>query len=284
MTDIAFSKFHGFGNDYIVIPRTQALATVDLKDLAAAICDRHTGVGGDGIAVINELNGQVADFNCEIVNPDGSYASFSGNGTRCAVAYLYHQKLWENQRLRLRTRSGVKVFTFLKLEAPHTYIFDAEIGRPKFASDEIPVSTPQPRDAVINEPFRLNGSEYAVSTVNVGNPVACIFVKDFEFDWRTVGRELESHARFPQRINVVFVKPIDRGNVEVRIWERGAGETSASGTCASGAAAMSAFTLKTERKVRVHSPGGTTNVEWQANDELVITGEATLAFSGLWPN
>ena len=125
--------------------------------------------------------------------------------------------------------------------------------------------------------------QYLFSAVNVGNPVACVFVDDFNFDWRFVGRAMETHEVFPDRANIVFVKIINRENIEIRIWERGAGETAASGTCSSGAAVLSSFMLKTDRKVMVHAPGGTTGVLWRDDDEIVITGRADLAYCGEWP-
>lgn len=279
---IPFCKFHAFGNDYIVIER-EAIRETDFSQLALQMCHRNTGVGADGIAVIEQSADYDADYFCEIVNPDGSIAGFSGNGTRCAVAYLHYKKLWTNKQLRLATRSGIKTYDLLEQRDNNEFWFDAEIGEPKFASEEIPASTPVRREAVINEPVEVAGKAYNYSAVNVGNPVACIFVDDFDLDWRSVGREMETHKVFPERANIVFVKVIDKKNIEIRIWERGAGETSASGTCSSGAAVLSAFMLKTERNVNVHSEGGVTKITWREDDRIVITGSATLAFCGEWP-
>lgn len=292
MTPIPFCKFQGFGNDYIVFER-DAARNAQLPQLAIAMCNRNTGVGADGIAVLvriptsrdNDWVPEIsdADYFCEIVNPDGSVAGFSGNGTRCAVAYLHYKKLWSEKRLRLATRSGVKVYDLLEEIGDREFWFDAEIGEPKFASEEIPVRTNTRRDVVVNEPIDVGGKIYTYSAINVGNPVACIFVDDFDFDWRTVGREMETHEVFPERANTVFVKVLDKENIELRIWERGAGETAASGTCSSGAAVLSAFLLKTKRSVNVHSEGGVTKVVWRDDQRIVITGSATLAFCGEWP-
>jgi len=280
MTEIPFCKFHGFGNDYIVLEKGNRAD--DLPELARAICKRNTGVGADGIAVLERIDTLAADFGCQIVNPDGSYASFSGNGTRCAVAYLYHQGLWTDEIVRLRTRSGIKVYRLLDRK-DGKFIFEAEIGSPMFASDEVPVITDEYRDYVINEPFDVFGTPVFVSAINVGNPVACVFVDDFLHDWRAVGNALESHERFPERTNVVFINVTARNEVDVRIWERGAGETSSSGTCSTAAAVMSAFLLKTDRTVKVRAPGGVTTIIWREDEEVVITGEAHLAFCGTWP-
>jgi len=280
---IPFCKFHGFGNDYIVIERDDIKGTVTLPDLAINICRRNAGVGADGIAVLERLDDAIADYYCEIVNPDGSFAGFSGNGTRCAVAYLHHKGLWTDDDLRLRTRSGIKNYRLIERIGDGDFYFEAEIGKPKFASEEVPILTATRRDAVVNEPIDIDGKYYAVSTVNVGNPVACIFVDNFNFDWRAVGKAMETHEKFPERSNIVFVKVVDAENIEIRIWERGAGETAASGTCSSGAAILSSSLLKTGRKVSVHSEGGTTDIVWRDDDAIVIKGTAELAFCGEWP-
>ncbi|CAN5397514.1 diaminopimelate epimerase [soil metagenome] len=281
---IPFCKFHGFGNDYIVIERSEIPENTSLGELAKSICHRHTGVGGDGIAVLERPNDDMVDYFCEIVNPDGSTAGFSGNGTRCAVSYLYYKGLWHEPRMRLQTRSGIKNYGLIERIGDTEFWFEAEIGKPKFASDQVPVRVEGRREAIVNEPIEVDGRQFSFSGVNVGNPVACVFVENFDFDWRYLGKELETHEKFPDRANIVFVKVIDRNTIELRIWERGAGETSASGTCSSGAAILSAFLLKTDRKVSVISPGGTTEVLWRDDDEIVLIGRADLAFCGEWPN
>ena len=283
MSSIPFCKFHGFGNDYIVIEKTAVPADIDLPELATAICHRHTGAGADGIAVVERLEDGEADLHCEIVNPDGSIAGFSGNGTRCAVAYLHYKGMWSEPALRLATRSGLKNYSLIERAGETAYLFKAEIGKPRFASDDLPVKTALTQDSVIEYPLELGEKQIPVSCVNVGNPVACIFVDEFDLNWRVIGKELEVHQAFPERANIVFVKILDRENIELRIWERGAGETSASGTCASGAAVLSALTGRTGRKVSVHSPGGKTEVEWRADDEILLTGRADLAYCGEWP-
>ena len=276
---IHFCKFHGFGNEYIVIER-ESLAGASLPDIARKICDRGAGVGADGIAVLEKIDDD-DDYFCEIVNPDGSIAGFSGNGTRCAAAYLYYKNLWSEEALRLKTLSGAKRFKLLGRHGD-SFEFEAEIGAPKFQSENIPVVLNGSRDVVIDEPVSLAGGQYTFSAVNVGNPVACIFMNSFDLDWRQMGREMENHAMFPERTNVVFSNTIDRENIDVRIWERGAGETAASGTCASGAAVLSAFQDKTGRAVNVHSPGGTSHVVWRDDGEIVLTGRADLDHCGEW--
>ena len=165
--------------------------------LAKAICHRHTGAGADGIAVVEKLDGETADHFCEIVNPDGSIAGFSGNGTRCAVAYLYKNG-WNKNELRLATRSGIKHFTLIEEVSDGTYWFEAAIGKPLFASHEIPFAVDMPSESVIDHPVRLEDGIFLMSGVNVGNPVAVAFVGDFNLT-RKYGRELEVHPAFPKR-------------------------------------------------------------------------------------
>lgn len=282
MAPISFCKFHGFGNDYIVLERAGVDASVSISDFARAICDRHTGAGSDGIAVLEKLDGESADYCCRIINPDGSEAAFSGNGTRCAVAYLYYKKIWSQPTLGLETESGVKNYTLIERISDGHYWFEAEIGKPRFASDEIPVLAESPLENVIDRRIPVGDEWVTISAVNVGNPVACTFVDNFDLDWRSLGQKLEHHEAFPERANIVFLKVLDRENIELRIWERGAGETSASGTCASAAAVLSAFTGKTGRTVSVHTEGGVTEVFWRDDDEILLTGRADLAYCGEW--
>jgi len=283
MNPIKFCKFHGFGNDYIVVERNEISKELSLPELARVICHRHTGAGADGIAVLEKDEGEDADFICEIVNPDGSVAGFSGNGTRCAAAYLYYKNIWSKHELRMRMSTGIKTFTLLETLSAGHYWFEAEIGKPKFGSDEIPVASESRLESIVNRSIPVGDKWVSISAVNVGNPVVCTFVSDFDLDWRVLGKELETHDAFPERANIVFVRLIDAVNIELRIWERGAGETSASGTCASGAAVLTAYLGKTERTVSVHTPGGVTEVYWRDDDEILLTGRADLVYCGEWP-
>jgi len=281
MKPIKFCKFHGFGNDYVVIEAAALADVSDIGEFTRKFCQRTTGVGSDGIAILEKLaDAGGADYSCRIINPDGSEAGFSGNGTRCAVAYAFYKNLWQAENLRLRTRSGVKNYRLTEKISDGHYWFDAEIGKPKFASSEIPFRSNEKLERVVDEPVTIDEQEFLVSCVNVGNPVACTFVENFDFDWREVGRKMERHALFPERANIVFVKILDRENIELKIWERGAGETSASGTCSSGAAILSALTGQTGRRVSVHTEGGITEITWRDDDEMLILGRADFVFCG----
>ncbi len=287
MFSVNFCKFHGFGNDYIVIKNEELQAVENLDEFTKRICHRNTGVGGDGIAVLKKSENEIADYSCRIINPDGSEAGFSGNGTRCAVAYLYYKNLWSSENLKLITWSGVKNYQLLEREE-NTFWFRAELGKPKFDLPESQLKTFFESGKTQDNLYSLFLNKQAVAFnfffADVGNPVVCVFVEDFDLlDWRDIGREIEKLEEvFPKKTNVVFIKVIDRENIEIRIWERGAGETSSSGTCSIAAVVASISTEKTERKVSVHAEGGTTEAVWRDDGEMMITGRADLAFCGEW--
>ncbi len=248
--EIQFIKFHGYGNDYIVIESEQLVEVSDLGEFARRICDRHYGAGADGIAVVSRAE-IGADFYVRIFNPDGSEAGLSGNGTRCAAAYLYYRDLWRADELRLNTRSGVKRY-FL-------------------------------RERLVNYPLLADGQSFNVTALQIGNPNCCIFVEDFKaLDWRRIGRAIENHQQFPERTNVVFVRVLDRRRIELRIWERGVGETTASGTCSCAAAVASMINGFTDRQINVSMAGGEVKIQWREDGEVVLTGTAEIVYRGEW--
>jgi diaminopimelate epimerase len=280
---LQFIKFHGYGNDYIVIEAEQLNAVVDLGEFARRICNRHYGAGSDGIAVVSPAENADADFRVRIFNPDGSEAGLSGNGTRCAAAYLYYQKLWTGEVLRLITRTGLKRY-FLRHDDGHgSYIFASELGQPKLDSDSVPFVTDQPLDQVINYPLTVNGETYPITAMQMGNPNCCIFVDDFAaLDWRRVGRAIEVHPQFPDRTNVTFIRVLNRQQIELRIWERGVGETTASGTCSCAAAVAAMVNNRTDRHLKALTAGGEVEIEWRDDNEVVITGSAKVVYRGEW--
>lgn len=278
-----FTKFHGLGNDYLVIEAEQLKDVANLGEFARCICNRHYGAGGDGIAIISKSENGAADFNCRIFNPDGSEAGLSGNGTRCAVAYLYYKELWSKDELRLSTRNGLKRYFPRGRSGPGKFLFESELGEPKFDTASIPMSITPPLERVVGYPLLVNGESFPVTAMQMGNPNCCIFVDDFDaLDWRRIGKAIEVHEQFPDRTNVVFVRPVERDFIELRIWERGVGETTASGTCSCAGAVAAMVNDRADRDVRVLMEGGEVRIKWRAEGEVVITGTAEVVYSGQW--
>jgi diaminopimelate epimerase len=280
---INFTKFQGFGNDYIVFEARELATVKNLNDFARAVCDRHYGPGADGIDVVTPATDPDADFVVRIFNVDGSEANLSGNGTRCAAAYLFYRDLWSKSELRLQTRSGIKLYRLLERLGPGSYLFESELGKPKFDSASVPMLTDGDLDRIIDYPLEVAGEVYPVTALQVGNPNCVVFVDDFaSLDWRRIGKAIENHPLFPDRTNVIFVRVRDRGNIEERIWERGVGETESSGTCSCAATVASVINKGTDRRLMVHAPGGIIPIEWREDDEVVLTGRADLVYTGDW--
>ena len=285
-----FTKFQGFGNDYIVFEAEQLENVGDLGEFARSICNRHYGAGADGIAVVSEPRPvEVAggpnesDFTVRIFNPDGSEAGMSGNGTRCAASYLFFHELWSNDLVRLQTRNGIKRYHLLDRPAKGSFLFRSELGQPRFDTTSIPMTTNEPLERVIGYPLNVDSKVVEVTALQMGNPNCCVYVNDFEsIDWRRLGPLIENHQQFPERTNVIFIRVRDRANIEERIWERGVGETESSGTCSCAAVVASVINGKTDRKVDVHAPGGLIPIEWRDDDEVVLTGTACVVYSGEW--
>jgi diaminopimelate epimerase len=281
-----FIKAHGYGNDYLVFEAGELRGVESLAEFARRVCDRHFGAGADGIAVAERATGEAADFHVRIFNPDGSEAAMSGNGTRSAAAALFYENAWSREELRLATRSGVKVYRLLaEDQARGHYRFAAEIGKPRFESASVPIRTDEPLEKVVDHPLEVAPGEMVrVTALEMCNPNCCLFVEDFEtVDWRGLGRLIESHARFPERTNVEFIRVVSPKQIEVRIWERGVGETLSSGTGSSAAAVAACLTGRTGRRVAVETPGGELEVEWRESDgEVVLTGDAEVVYRGEW--
>ena len=285
-----FTKFQGYGNDYLVFEAERLAQLGDLSDFARRVCQRHGGAGADGIAIVQKSEppavaggpGSRSDFQVRIFNPDGSEAAMSGNGTRCAASYLFFHQLWTNDELRLQTRNGIKRYYLLE-RSGESFLFRSELGQPKFDSASIPMTTDAPLKQVTDYPLVVGGETLRVTALQMGNPNCCVFVTDFdEIDWRRLGPLIENHPQFPERTNVIFVRVRDRANIEERLWERGVGETESSGTCSCAAVVASAINGKIDRRVDVHAPGGIIPIEWRDDGEVVLTGSASVVYSGEW--
>ena len=270
----AFAKYHALGNDYIVIdPKNlpSPLTTAQVK----TICHRNFGVGSDGI-LLGPLPSRKAKFALRIFNPDGSEAEKSGNGLRIFSRYLWDRKRAGKDEFAIETPGGLVKATVM--ERGRTV--RVEMGRVSFWSDEIPVTGP--RREVINEPIRLRGQQFHFCAATVGNPHCVLPLPKINAELaRKYGPLLETHLRFPNRINVQFMKVLDRKNIQIEIWERGAGYTLASGSSSSVAAAVAHRLGLCDREISVHMPGGKIQIGIGGDYSIQMTGAVTKVAEGI---
>lgn len=280
--EIKFTKMHGLGNDYLFINCfEEKLANIDLNDLAIRMSDRHFGVGSDGIILIMPPESKENDFKYRIFNSDGSEAEMCGNGMRCAAKYVFECALTKKTNLRFETKAGI-IKPEIMLEKGNAKTVRVDMGEPIFERGKIPMAGP--KGNVINEKLDVNCEEVKVTCVSMGNPHCVIFVEDTEFKgFEDLGKKIETHKVFPKRTNVEFVQVIDRKEIRMRVWERGAGETLACGTGACASAVASVLNKKTERTVIVHLKGGDLIIEWdEKTNHIFMTGPAVEVFDGIW--
>jgi diaminopimelate epimerase len=278
---LPFVKMQGLGNDFVLIDCTQRSPAEDaLPPLAKAICDRHFGVGADGLILV--LRSRAANFRMRIFNSDGSEAEMCGNGIRCFAKYVYESGLFTTEEPEVETLAGV-IKPRLTVKRGKVVSVQVDMGKPRLSRKDIPMKGKDER--VIGEKLRVLGDRHELTALSMGNPHCVIFVDDVErFPVETVGPAIERHDLFPRRINVEFVQTLGTEEIRMRVWERGVGETLACGTGASAAVVAGVLTGRTARKVNVHLRGGDLRVEWRAADERVfITGPAEEVFRGEWP-
>jgi diaminopimelate epimerase len=263
---IPFTKAHGAKNDFLLSWADEA-PREDLPAAARAICERHTGVGADGWLLVKPTADGGAGYAASIrlFNADGSEPELSGNGTRCAAAFLIDAGLAEGPEVRIATGAGVKELRLIERRG-FEYLFEMRMGVPRWRPDDLKAVLP------------LAGGACEAALVDVGNPQCAVFVEGFELDWRALGAEIESHPHFPNRTNVSFVHPVDEHTVEVRIWERGVGETMSSGTGCTGAAAAAILRGLARSPVRIVTPAGPLDLRW--DDDLYLTGPVEIVAGG----
>ncbi len=261
---IPFTKAHGAGNDFL-LTWTNDVPREDLPALARAICERHTGVGADGWLLVDREAGDGYDASIRLFNADGSEPELSGNGTRCAAAFLLHTGVLDAPEMRIATGAGVKHLRVIG-RAGLEYQFEMNMGRPSCRAEELRFALP------------LADGPREVTALCVGNPQCAVFVESFEFDWRAMGAEIEAHRYFPNRTNVSFVRCVDAHTLEVRFFERGVGETMSSGTGSTGAAAAAVLRGLAESPVRVLTPAGPIDLRWDG--DIYLTGPAIITTAG----
>lgn len=273
-----FTKMHGCGNDYIYIDGgRERIPQEEKPDLVRRLSDRHFGIGGDGVIFINPS--QDADFEMEMYNADGSRAEMCGNGIRCVAKYVYDKGLTDKTCITVVSAGKVKTLE-LTVCGGKVELVKVNMGTPELCSVNIPVISQQ--DQVVNEPIIVQGTEYHMTCVSMGNPHAVVFMDDVEhLDIEAVGPYFENHDCFPKRTNTEFVKVIDENTVEMRVWERGTGETLACGTGACAVATACVLNDLTKERITVKLPGGELEIYWDREENLVyMTGPASHVFDG----
>ena len=285
---ISFHKFEGLGNDFLIV-REEELAGLPggREQFLAWLCDRHFGAGADGVELL--LGGtppEGADFAIRLHNADGGETPISGNGTRCVAAWLYLVAGWDRPSVRLATAAGIReLFPVDSDPAAGWIVFRVGMGVPGLSTERIPIILPQPLERVVNHPLGFEGIPLRFTATSMGNPHCTLFVESFDdLDWRRLGERIELDPRFPERTNVEFVRVLDRQSIEVRFWERGCGETLASGTGSCAAVVAAVLNGSTERTVTVHTVAGELLVEWCDDGSVWQTGPARYVYRGEWPS
>ncbi|MCF8018032.1 MAG: diaminopimelate epimerase [Vallitaleaceae bacterium] len=273
-----FTKMHGCGNDYVYINGFIENVS-DPESLAIKMSDRHFGVGSDGIVLI--LPSDTSDFRMRMFNADGSEAEMCGNAIRCVGKYVYDNKMTESKVVTVETLAGMKKLE-LTVEKDHVTYAKVDMGEPILTAEKIPVvSTLEP---VIGELVVVDHQAYALTCVSMGNPHAVAFVDEItDSHVHELGPKLEVHEKFPQKINVEFARIKDEDNIEMRVWERGSGETLACGTGACATLVAAVLNGKTKRKAAVDLIGGQLIIEWdEATNHVFMSGPAVTVFEGVW--
>ncbi|HSB09436.1 MAG TPA: diaminopimelate epimerase [Blastocatellia bacterium] len=282
MSDLKFTKAQGMGNDFLIIEVSDVAPLPAASELARRMCERNYGAGADGLVFVARARGNDADFASRIFNADGSEAGVSGNGTRCAAAFLYHQGYWNQTEIRIETAAGLKRGRLVS-RAGQRFEFEFDMGTPELSSASVPMSVSPSLDRVVRYPLRLGGDVLEVTCLSMGNPQCVIFVSGLEsVNLDEIGPLIEHHPIFPDRANVEFAQVISRDEIKIRIWERGAGHTLSSGTGSCASAVAGALNGLTDRRVRVRTEGGPLRVNWRDDDRVLLTASADVVYEGRW--
>ncbi len=272
-----FTKMQGIGNDYVYVNCFEENIE-NPSDLSIAISDRHFGIGSDGVIMI--MPSEVADARMRIFNADGSEAQMCGNGIRCVAKYMYECGIKKSDRMTIETGAGLKTIELTTANGSVTQV-RVEMGAPGLLRNDIPMLGENKQ--VINEPLQVADTELHITCVSMGNPHCVTFVEDVDsIDLGVIGRAIESHELFPERINAHFAQLISADKVKMRTWERGSGETLACGTGAVATGVACVLNNHTERTINIQLPGGALTVEWTDDNETYMTGPAEFVFTGQW--
>lgn len=272
-----FVKMHGIGNDFVLVRDSELKNVDELGQLAREMCDRHFGIGADGLIVVGV--DYEYDIYMRIFNADGSEAEMCGNGIRCAAKYAWDSKLISKNNIGVRTMAGPR-YPEIILHDGKVAAVKVDMGEPILKPADIPADFT--REPVVNEKITVSGKEFAITAVSMGNPHCVIFVDDANntpvAEW---GPQIEKHIAFPRRTNVEFVQVVGPCELIMRVWERGSGETLACGTGACATLVAAVLNGKSKRRATVHLAGGDLEIEWsEQNNHVYMTGPATEVFRG----
>ncbi len=273
-----FTKMQGLGNDYVYVNCFKEKVE-NPSEMAVKVSDRHFGIGSDGLILIKPSD--VADFEMEMYNADGSRGEMCGNGIRCVAKYVYDYGLTDKTSISVETLGGIK-YLDLTVEHGKVTLVKVDMGTPILKPELIPIVAKG--ETVIDEPIMVGGKEYHMTGVSMGNPHDVVFMDDIKnLEIEKIGPLFENHERFPNRINTEFVNVIDRHTAQMRVWERGSGETLACGTGACAVAVACILNGLTENTVTVKLLGGDLQIEWDREKNTVyMTGPAEVSFDGVW--
>lgn len=273
-----FTKMQALGNDFIMIDLFRE-PLPDPEAAAPAMCDRHFGIGADGLIIVGPS--EKYDFSMRVINSDGSEAEMCGNGIRCLARYVVEHGYTTRTEFVTESLRGPHVQK-VTISEGHFVDVTTFMGKPVLQRSLIPMLGGD-SERVVNEPLDVDGTEYRVTLVNVGNPHCVVFVDDVDtLDLPSLGPKIERHPLFPNRINTEFIQVLDRNNLRMRVWERGCGETLACGTGATASTVAAILNGLTFDTVMVHLLGGDLIVEWKNHDDLYMTGSAKTVFTGEW--
>jgi diaminopimelate epimerase len=271
----SFSKWHGLGNDFVIVNGFTEKIT-DYPQAAIRVCDRHLGVGADGLVVV--LPSTIADFEMRIFNSDGSEAEMCGNVTRCMARYVYENGLTDKRKVTLATKAGIIKPELIFAEGILSTI-RVDMGEPRLSRSELPMNGEEGQ--VINEGLMVQGTEYFVTGVSMGNPHCILFVEDLTATTiGEIGPLIETHPAFPRKTNVEFVQVLSKQKVRMRVWERGAGITMACGTGACATLVAGVLNGKLDRQAIVELDGGELVIEWGEDNHVYMSGPAVEVFRG----
>lgn len=271
-----FTKMQGLGNDYVYVNCLKEKVESP-SEMARRVSDRHFGVGSDGLILI--CPSECADFEMKMYNADGSRGEMCGNGIRCVGKYVYDYGLTDQTEISVETLGGIKHLS-LTVEEGKVALVKVDMGSPIFVPEQIPVKVEG--NHAVNIPISVDGDEYRMTCISMGNPHAVVYLDDIQnMEIEKIGPKFEHHSCFTNRVNTEFARVLDRETVEMRVWERGSGETLACGTGACAVAVASMVNGLTEDCVTVQLLGGNLKIEWDREKNVVyMTGPATVVFDG----